>query len=516
MSKAVSATRWPFVLRNEDETTALASRVAGWARPGDLITLSGDLGAGKTTFARALIRHLAGDPLLDVPSPTFTLVQLYEGRSFPVVHADLYRVTSADELVELGWNEAGAGALLIVEWAERIGEGLDPDRLDFLFALPADGDPERRDLLITGHGAFSTRLGEIKAIDDILPRAGFAGAERSFMTGDASTRAYERLRRADGRTAVLMISPPRADAPVVRYGKPYHVIANLAADIRPFIAIDKALRAQNISAPELYAYDLEAGLAVLEDLGAEPCVDVDGPIPERYLEAVGLLSRLHGTDLPDVVPLDDQLTYAIPSYDLEALLIEVELLIDWYAPQIAKVAVPASARASFMSIHARLFDKVLKARPTWCLRDVHSPNLIWLPDRHGTARVGVVDFQDCVMGHPAYDVAALLQDARVTVADQLELKLLGTYAQMRRAADPAFDMASFTEAYAILGVQRATKILGIFARLDKRDGKPHYLVHLPRIEHYLAKGLAHPALAELKAWFEAFVPRALAADAEPP
>ena len=502
-----TATRWPLVLRDETVTGLLAQKVGDWARPGDLLTLSGDLGSGKTTFARALIRHLMDDPDLEVPSPTFTLVQIYDGAAFPIVHADLYRVRSVDELAELGWDEAAEGALVMVEWAERIGDALAPDRLDLCFTIADDGDANRRDVVLTGYGRFAERLKEVRAIDDLLPRAGFAGASRQFMTGDASTRSYERLTRADGRTAVLMISPPRADAPVVRYGKPYHLIARLAEDIRPFIAIDKALRQQGVSAPDLFAHDIPNGLAVLEDLGSEPCVDASGPIPERYAEAVGMLAALHARTLPTTLPLDGEATYEIPPYDLDAMLIEVELLLDWYAPQIGKVAIPASARAAFIAICMRTFETILAGPATWCLRDVHSPNLIWLPERRGTARIGLVDFQDCVIGHPAYDVASLLQDARVTVPDGLELKLLGHYAQSRRAGTPGFDMAAFVAAYAVLGAQRATKILGIFARLDKRDRKPHYLQHLPRIEAYLSKGLRHPALAELKGWFEAYLPR---------
>ncbi len=506
----VAPLRWPMSLRDESVTALLAARVAEWLRPGDLLTLTGDLGTGKTTFARGLIRRLVGDPDLDVPSPTFTLVQIYDGSACPVVHADLYRIGAYEELAELGWDEASENAVVVVEWPDRIGAHLEPDRLDLAFALADNGDAKRRDVVLTGHGRFARRLGEIQAIETLLPRTGFEHATRRWMTGDASTRSYERLTRPDGATAVLMVSPPRNDAPVVRYGKPYHLIAQLAADIRPYIAIGKALRRQGVSAPELLAYDVPAGLAVLEDLGSDPCVDANGPMPDRYAEAVHMLAHLHGRALPATVPLDGDLTYDIPRYDLEALSIEVELLLDWYAPHVAGVAVPASARASFLSIYARLFDLVLAAPQTWCLRDVHSPNLIWLPRRHGIARVGIVDFQDCVLGHPAYDVASLLQDARVTVPEALELKLLGTYAQQRRAAAPGFNMAAFVEAYAILGVQRATKILGIFARLDKRDHKPQYLVHLPRIEGYLVKGLAHPTLIELKAWFTANMPRALA------
>ncbi len=504
-----SVTRWSLTLRDEPDTASLAATVAGWLRADDLLTLSGDLGSGKTTFARALIRTLVGDPDLEVPSPTFTLMQIYDTPAFPVVHADLYRVASLDEVVELGWDEAAEGALVVVEWADRLGDTIAPDRIDLHFALSPEAAPDRREVTVTGHGRFAARLDGNRAVDALLPRAGFEGSARSFITGDASTRLYERLVRPDGRTAVLMVNPPRADPPAGTSGRPYHHVARLAHDIGPYLAIDKALRAQGVSAPELYAYDRAAGLAVLEDLGSEPCVDGAAPIPERYLEAVGLLARLHGATLPGTVPLDDDLAYDIPPYDAQALGIEVDLLPEWYAPQIGRAVVPASGRAAFAKAWAPLFEDVLAGPKTWCLRDFHSPNLIWLAGRRGTARVGLVDFQDTVIGHPAYDLASLLQDARVTVPDGLELKLLGAYAQMRLAADPGFDRAAFVRAYAILGVQRATKILGIFARLDRRDGKPQYLAHLPRMEAYLGKGLAHPALAELKGWFEAYLPRAL-------
>jgi aminoglycoside/choline kinase family phosphotransferase len=154
-----------------------------------------------------------------------------------------------------------------------------------------------------------------------------------------------------------------------------------------------------------------------------------------------------------------------------------------------------------VNLWRQLLVDIALVRPTWTLRDYHSPNLIWLAEREGIARVGLVDFQDCVMGHPAYDVASLLQDARVTVPDDLELKLLGAYARLRKQSDPNFDMTSFAKAYAILGAQRATKVLGIFARLDKRDHKPWYHAHMPRVEAYLRKNLNHPALANLRGWY---------------
>jgi aminoglycoside/choline kinase family phosphotransferase len=358
--------------------------------------------------------------------------------------------------------------------------------------------------MLSGSGTFAPRLAQVKAIQDLLSRAGWGEAARSFIQGDASTRSFERLEKPDGRTAILMISPARPDGPPVRYGKPYSAIARLAETIKPFLAIDRSLRAQGLSAPEIYAEDADAGLALLEDLGSERVADDNGPIPERYLEAVTLLADLHGRNASDVVPLANG-HYRIPAYDLDALLIEVELLVDWYAPHVAKAALSSGTRATFVNLWRQVLVEIALARPSWTLRDYHSPNLIWLPERQGIARVGLVDFQDCVMGHPAYDLASLLQDARVTVPDDLELKLLGAYARLRKHADPNFDMATFARAYAILGAQRATKVLGIFARLDKRDHKPSYHAHMPRVETYLRKGLNHPALANLRGWYDEYL-----------
>ena len=501
------ASRWTVEFESEAATAAFAAQVAEWLQANDLVTLSGGLGAGKTTFARALLRHLANDPALEVPSPTFTLMQGYEAPRFPVVHADFYRIKSQDELGELGWEEAGEGALLLVEWADRAGDLLPAGRLDIAFALdPARGAAWRRAVL-TGHGSFAIRLARAKSVGEVLSRSGWLDARRSFMLGDASTRAYERLTKPDGSRAVLMMMPARPPGPVIRFGKPYPAIARLALDIKPFLAVDAGLRAQGLSAPQIHGADMAAGTAVLEDLGSEPVADADGPILERYAEAVGVLAKLHNAELPETLPAPDGSVYAIPAYDAEAMLIEVEQMLDWYAPHVARVSLSSAAHATFLNLWRKLLLDLGSAKLTWTLRDFHSPNLIWMAQREGVARIGMVDFQDCVRGHPAYDVASLLQDARVTVGDADELKLLSHYARLRREATPSFEMASFARSYAVMGAQRNTKILGIFARLDKRDRKPEYLRHLPRIARYLAKDLAHPVLRDVKLWYENNVPQ---------
>ena len=169
--------------------------------------------------------------------------------------------------------------------------------------------------------------------------------------------------------------------------------------------------------------------------------------------------------------------------------------------------VTESARRAFMAIWRDLTVVLTETQPTWMLRDYHSPNLIWLPDRGGGPEsVGVIDFQDALLGPESYDLVSLLQDARIDVPESIELALLGRYIRTRRESSSKFDVAHFAELYAVTSAQRNTRLLGTFARLNKRDGKPQYLKHQPRIWRYLTRSLAHPSLAALRAWFEDNVP----------
>ncbi len=503
------APTWRLTLPDERATQELARLLATFVGADDLVTLSGELGAGKTTFARALVRTLLADDEIEVPSPTFTLMQVYDGPTFPIVHADLYRIEKPDELAELGWDEAADGALVLVEWIDRAGDQIPIDRLDVGFHLAPDQGETARIVDLTAFGAFEPRLRQAKAIVDLMEKTGWPQARRAFMMGDASTRAYERLAQ-DDRTAILMIAPARPDGPIVKDGKSYSTLAHLAEDIRPFIAVATELAEQGYSAPRILGSDAHAGLAILEDLGSEGVTADGAPMLDRYTEAVAVLADLHGRSLPRAVVLPSGERYMIPRYDMPAYLVEVELLLDWYALEAPASNAGSVSRARFLDMWTRSLNALNAAAVTWVLRDYHSPNLIWLPERAGLQRVGLIDFQDCLLGHPAYDLVSLLQDARVTVPDDMEIRLLSSYTRLRRTREPAFDMASFARAYALLGAQRATKILGIFARLDKRDGKPHYLQHIPRVEAYLAKNLRHPALAEIRAWYRSNLPHIMA------
>jgi tRNA threonylcarbamoyl adenosine modification protein YjeE len=494
------------MLPNEQATLRFATDIATALEPGDLVTLSGDLGAGKTTFARALIRALAGDDTIEVPSPSFTLIQIYDLPRFALAHTDLYRLSGAAELAELGFDDLPEGAVVLMEWPDRAAGFLPPDRLDITFTLaPAQG-PNVRHARYIGYGGFAPRAERIARIRAFLDEGSFKEAQRVRMQGDASTRIFERL-MIGGKTAVLMNAPRRPDGPPVRDGKPYSAIAHLAEDIVPYVALSAGLRHVGLSAPEILQADLDDGLIVMEDFGDERVVAGEPPAPveAHYAAAIDLLASLHGRELPPTLSVTSELDYHLPSYDQAAFLIEAELLLDWY---LVSAGAPAqtAARAAFVRLWQAALVPALAAPPTWVLRDYHSPNLIWLSQRDDIARIGVLDFQDALIGPAAYDVASLLQDARVDVPETMEVTLLSRYVRARFGADRAFDAAGFTLVYATLAAQRATKILGIFARLDRRDGKSQYLRHMPRLWNYLQRSLAHPALAPLKAWYVANVP----------
>jgi aminoglycoside/choline kinase family phosphotransferase len=293
----------------------------------------------------------------------------------------------------------------------------------------------------------------------------------------------------------------------VRDGRPYSAIAHLAEDIVPFVAMANGLHQRGFSTPQIYEAELPDGLLIIEDLGAEPVVagDPPAPIEDRYEAAVDALVALHSQELPSAIPVAPHVIHSLPAYDIDAYQIEVGLLLDWYLPRL-NVPVANEARSEFHALWREALQPAIDSPPTWVLRDFHSPNLLWLPRRAQLQRVGILDFQDAVMGPAAYDLASLLQDARVDVPESIEVTLLGRYVRRRRALNTEFDGASFIKNYVTMAAQRASKILGIFARLDLRDGKPQYLKHIPRVGAYLQRSLAHPSLAALNEWYSKNVP----------
>lgn len=316
------------------------------------------------------------------------------------------------------------------------------------------------------------------AIDAFLAGAGWEAARRENLTGDASFRRYVRLHLPEG-SAMLMDAPP------------------VHEDVRPFARVARHLAVMGYSAPRLLAEDEDAGFLLLEDLGdATYTRELARGADERalYAMAVDLLIDLHRRT--------DAVASGIPPYDDARLLAEAALLIDWYTPAITGAPVPDDARETYLAAWRAMLPLARRVPDTLVLRDYHVDNLMVVAGRAGLAACGLLDFQDAVIGPASYDLVSLLEDARRDLAPGLAGDMLARYL----AAFPKLDHDAFRASYAIMGAQRNTKIVGIFTRLCRRDGKPRYLAHIPRVWRLLEGDLKHPSLAPVRAWFDRHLP----------
>lgn len=354
----------------------------------------------------------------------------------------------------------------------------------------------------------------LDALNDFLKNAGWGEAARAPLPGDASTRRYIRLSQ-NGRKAMLMDQPQSAEAPTApahatpdqRRALGYNAVARLAgADCGRFVAAANYLRARGLSAPEIYAADVNQGLVLIEDLGDDLFADVlarGGDETALYQTAAEVLARLHAEPSPARLAPDKDLH----AYDETALLAEVDLLPEWFFP----VALGRKASEAEIAEHRALWREAmaphLGALSVFVHRDYHAQNLLWLPGRKGAARVGLIDFQDAVAGAMGYDLISLLEDARRDVSPALADAATAHYLTAMRAQGTPLDQEAFAGEMALFAAQRNAKIAGIFARLYKRDGKPRYLTYLPRVWSYLSHDLEHKSLGKLKAWYDHLVPK---------
>ncbi|NVD43253.1 tRNA (adenosine(37)-N6)-threonylcarbamoyltransferase complex ATPase subunit type 1 TsaE [Ensifer sp. HO-A22] len=483
-------------LTDEAATIQLGEDLALALKAGDCLALSGDLGAGKSTLARAFLRAVADDDGLEVPSPTFTLVQSYDLR-IPVAHFDLYRLGHASELDELGFDEALSLGICLVEWPERADEALPPNRI----VLSITHEPDGRTVSVSGPESALQRIARSLAIRDFLSHNEFPDARRRHLSGDASVRAYERVDGRDGLPArILMDAARHKPGPILQDGKYYQQLAHIAEDVVPFVAIDELLRERGFAAPTIYASDLDQGILLIEDLGSDGLLDDDGkPIDARYVESVRLLAKLHAAPAKRDIALAGGIKHHIPDFDRTAMMIETRLLIDWYLPWKRGAPATEQEKQDYAAIWDDLIDLIETSETNLLLRDFHSPNIIWRPEQEGLQSVGLIDFQDAMIGPTAYDVASLVQDARVTIEPALESRMMDAYLADRRAAGP-FDEALFLRDWHLMSAQRNCKLVGIWVRLMQRDGKPGYMKHMPRTFAYLEVALTHEALKPLRDW----------------
>lgn len=436
---------------SEDQTAALGHALAAILAPGDVVLLDGPVGAGKSHLARALIRARLRDPDAEIPSPTFTLVQSYaDPNGVEIWHADLYRLGDPDELVELGLDEAMDHAICLIEWPDRFD--LAPSGALHIRLDPVADQPELREIRLSG--PMVNRVRQAVNIAQFLTDAGWGDAYPVALAGDASSRRYFRLTES-GRSAVLMDAPDEG--------------------VRAYVAMTDWLRERGFHAPEILAATPESGLLLLEDLGddllaarlaAEPDL-----APAAYRRVTDLLVDLHRHTPPDF----------IPALDGSALADQVGLFGEFYAPAVGVDLAPLGP------VILRLYDQLCAdTAPVCALRDFHAENIFW---RHP---LGLIDFQDAVATHPAYDLVSCLQDARRDVAPEIEADCIARYITLTER-----DEAQFRAAYALLGAQRNLRIMGIFTRLAQQDGKKRYLAMMPRVWDAVARNLTHPALAPL-------------------
>jgi len=293
------------------------------------------------------------------------------------------------------------------------------------------------------------------------------------LAGDASFRRYYRL-ACDGSSAVLMDAPPPQE------------------DIGPFVAVAALLREIGLSAPEVLAVDRDQGFLLLEDFGDDTYTRLlarGADEPALYTLAVDTLIALQRAAGPRGTP-------ELPPYDIERLLGEAALLVDWYRPLAGEL------REEYLALWRAVLPDAVVASPTLVLRDYHVDNLMLLPDRPGVRGCGLLDFQDAVTGQPSYDLVSLLEDARRDIPGPLRQVMTERYL----AAFPGLDRGAFLRSAAILSAQRNCKILGIFTRLWKRDGKRQYLTHIPRVWRLLEEDLRHPVLNPIARWFDRHLP----------
>ncbi|NSX91998.1 tRNA (adenosine(37)-N6)-threonylcarbamoyltransferase complex ATPase subunit type 1 TsaE [Agrobacterium tumefaciens] len=482
-------------LAGEKDTIRLGEDLALALKAGDCLALIGDLGAGKSTLARAFIRAMADEPGLEVPSPTFTIVQTYATR-IPVAHLDLYRLSDVSELDELGIDEMLEDGICLIEWPEIAGEVLPPDQT---ITLRLTHSGEGRVAVIEAPAQQKARLDRVFAIREFLTRNGRGDAVRRFLSGDASTRAYETI-STEGPDLILMDWRRPLRGAIIADGKTYAEIAHLAQDARSFVAIGNYLRNSGFRAPEILAADIDQGILLLEDLGRDGVLAPDGtPMEDRYLQSVACLAALHQAPLPDVLPVVDDSVYEVPPFDRQAMKIEVSLLAEWYLPHKRGKPLSDSEKSDYYALWDSLIDSLAGCETGLLLRDFHSPNLLWQAQNSGIRQVGLIDFQDAMIGPTAYDLASIVQDARVTIAPELQARLLSHYLECRRH-EPSFDEAAFHRAFAIMSAQRNCKLAGIWVRLMERDGKPGYMKHMPRTFRYLTAAFSHPELAPLRDW----------------
>lgn len=467
------------------DTDGLAQAIAPYLVPGDCILLEGDLGAGKSQFARALIRAL-GTKTQHQPSPTFTLLQVYDDTRLPLAHADLYRIAEPEEVFDLHLEPFLRHGVTLVEWPQKAPAGFFP--AEALTISLVEDSATGRTATLTGDSSWAKRFAffapEVRRESSEKGRMGYIqslcnrkGLMITPVSQDASFRSYWRVRLEEG-SRILMDAPPPLE------------------DVTRFALVDRCLEGIGIHTPHIYNMDATGGYALLEDFGDTTFYGAiqNGMAPQPLYEAaVDVLLKIYkGGEQP------------VGKYTAAMYLNEASLFVDWYMPMVNGRATHTADRRAFRDIWLPLVEKMLTAPKSTVLFDYHCQNLMLVGGGlNDIGNVGVLDFQDARTGPVVHDLASLLYDVRYDVPRELHDILIR---RMVDGLEGAMTLEAFTEAMKLSALQNLTRIAGVFTRLAYRDGKRNYLNYMPRLWRYFDELVAMPACLELRRYVEKNTP----------
>ena len=475
-----------YISRNLSDLEKLAKELVPLLNEGGVMTLNGQIGAGKTTLAKLIIQELTQTPLEDIVSPTFNLYHTYNRDNLEIAHYDFYRIESEIELLEIDLNESLTDKICIIEWADKFRDLLPKDRIEIFITCKKN----ERVYRINPLGKFREVVSNRAKIENYLGGLDINFTELQRLPGDASKRNYYRVMSPDN-TMILMDATQESNIKSK---------TGLSNGIDDFIKIQKYLDSIDVRVPKLIVRNRIDNILLEEDLGEYSYADMltKENYQKLYNPAIKTLIHISNINHPKNISTDSNPHY-LKEFDLDIYLNEAEIFIDYYWPFIHGKQCNADKKQEFTHVMGEVYSNLTDDK-TLMLRDFHSPNLLFLENEDGFRKCAVIDFQDALFGHPLYDLVSLTNDARTTIDEHQEKYLIDLYKKDFPFNNFQFDSLSFIEQYHILGVQRSIKILGIFARLAILETNQNYLVHMPRVICYIKRIMQSGSIQTLACW----------------
>ena len=475
-----------YISRNLSDLEKLAKELVPLLNEGGVMTLNGQIGAGKTTLAKLIIQELTQTPLEDIVSPTFNLYHTYNRDNLEIAHYDFYRIESEIELLEIDLNESLTDKICIIEWADKFRDLLPKDRIEIFIKCKKN----ERVYRINPLGKFREVVSNRAKIENYLGGLDINFTELQRLPGDASKRNYYRVMSPDN-TMILMDATQESNIKSK---------TGLSNGIDDFIKIQKYLDSIDVRVPKLIVRNGIDNILLEEDLGGYSYADMltKENYQKLYNPAIKTLIHISNINHPKNISTDSNPHY-LKEFDLDVYLNEAEIFIDYYWPFIHGKQCNADKKQEFTNVMGEVYSNLTDDK-TLMLRDFHSPNLLFLENENGFRKCAVIDFQDALFGHPLYDLVSLTNDARISIDEHQEKYLIDLYKKDFPFNNFQFDSLSFIEQYHILGVQRSIKILGIFARLAILETNQNYLVHMPRVICYIKRIMQSGSIQTLACW----------------